>query len=476
VPTKYPKKPILLVDDEAPMLEGYSFALKSVRIDNILTCQDSRQVLDLLSKNDIEAVVLDVMMPHVSGKELLSEISANFPDIPLVMLTGVDELETAVECMRSGAFDYMVKPVEKERLVGSIRRAIELRELKRENNSLRQNIFSTELKDPEAFKEIKTQSPKMESIFKYIETVAESSRPILINGDTGVGKELIARSIHGLSGRAGDMVTVNAAGLDDNMFSDTLFGHQKGAFTGADQARNGLIEQAAQGTLFLDEISDLTAASQVKLLRLLQEGEYYPLGSDRAKYSDARIIVAANRDLRALVKAGSFRKDLYYRLSGHQINIPLLSERVEDLPVLIDYFLEESASHLNKKKPTPPAELYTLLAAYHFPGNIRELKNLIYDAVSQHSGGKLSLASFRQTIAQERNDPGFAEEESELGNPFLNLKESGKDFPTLKDAENFLIQEAMKISEDNQTIAAELLGITRLTLNKRLVRSRHSKD
>jgi DNA-binding NtrC family response regulator len=311
-----------------------------------------------------------------------------------------------------------------------------------------------------------TQSPVMRSIFQYIESISISPQPILITGETGVGKELVANAIHKLSQRKGAFVPVNVAGLDDNIFGDTLFGHRKGAFTGADQARSGLVEQASGGTLFLDEIGDLSPASQVKLLRLLQDGEYFPLGSDVGKRSDARAVVATNQDIQALQESGKFRKDLYYRLCAHHIHIPPLRERREDLPALLDHFLEKASETLGKKKPTPPRELLTLLSTYRFPGNIRELQSLVLDAVSGHRTGKLSMEVFKSYIRQKQ--PTLDIDSKHLLQ-VENLMVSFSDpLPTLKQTEQLLISEAMKRAGGNQAIAARLLGITRQALNKRL--------
>jgi len=259
---------------------------------------------------------------------------------------------------------------------------------------------------------------------------------------------------------------VNVAGLDDHVFADTLFGHKKGAFTDAREARSGLIERAAGGTLFLDEIGDLSTTSQVKLLRLLQEGEFFPLGSDVAKRSDARIVVATNQDLDLLQSSGKFRKDLYYRLCDHQIHIPPLRSRREDLPVLVAHFLEKASKTLAKKKPTPPAELITLLSTYHFPGNIRELESMIFDAVSSHQSGMLSMDLFKAHLSKKHPispvDP--ADSPPQKG----ALISFSHQLPTLKQIEQLLIDEAMQRSNGNQSIAALSLGISRQALNKRL--------
>jgi DNA-binding NtrC family response regulator len=420
----------------------------------------------IFSGQEIEVMMLDLSMPHVSGKELLLSVTKDYPEVPVIVITGSNDVDTAVACMKTGAFDYMVKPVEKSRLISGVKRAIELRELQRENRLLRAHVLSDKLEHPEAFSEMVTNSPIMRSIFQYIESISISPRPILITGETGVGKELVSKAIHKLSQRKGAFVPVNVAGLDDNFFADTLFGHRKGAFTGADQARSGLVEQASGGSLFLDEIGDLSPASQVKLLRLLQDGEYFPLGSDVGKRSDARVVVATNQDIQALQEAGRFRKDLYYRLCGHQIHIPPLRERREDLPILLDHFLEKASETLGKKKPTPPRELLTLLSTYRFPGNIRELQSVILDAVSSHKSGKLSMEVFKSYIRQKQ--PTLDIDSKHLLQVENLMVSFSEQLPTLKRSEQLLISEAMKRASGNQAIAAQLLGITRQALNKRL--------
>lgn len=452
---------IMLVDDEPQILKSFSVMLRSYGLKNIITVEDSRKVLPVLEANAVEAIVLDLSMPHLSGKDLLAEIGSAYPSVPVIIMTAMNEIETAVECMKGGAFDYLVKPVEKSRFETSIMRALEFKALRNEISSLKRHLLKGELENEQAFESIITMDRKMRALFQYVEVIAATKQPVLITGETGAGKELFAKAVHEISGREGEFVAVNVAGLDDTMFSDTLFGHKKGAYTGADEAREGLIARAAGGTLFLDEIGDTNESSQVKLLRLLQEQKYYQLGSDVPKKSDVRVVVATNQDLQKLIAEGRFRKDLYYRLRAHQVTIPPLRERQGDIPLLLNHFIEEASAAMRKKKPTPPPELSVLMSTYHFPGNVRELQAMVYDAVARHRSGVLSMDSFKDIMGQERSAPYAGEDAA----PY----EAGR-FPTLKEAEDGLISKALELSNGNQGIAASLLGITRQALNKRLNR------
>lgn len=303
-------------------------------------------------------------------------------------------------------------------------------------------------------------------IFSYAESIAKTSHPVLISGETGTGKELMANAIHRLSGNPGQFVATNVAGLDDNVFSDTLFGHVKGAFTGADSDRAGLIEKAADGTLFLDEIGDLSASSQIKLLRLLQEREYMPLGMDTNCRSNARIIASTHVDLWKLQQKEMFRQDLHYRLRTHRIIIPPLRERKEDLPALVDHFVRAAAESLNKKLPRIPKELMGILENYLFPGNIRELQAMIFDAIAQADGGVLPLAVFREHIAQAKKAQNGNDEDRVAGG---SVPISFADpLPTIKEATRMLIEEAMLRAGNNQSTAASMLGISQQALSKRL--------
>ena len=462
--------PILLVDDEQHILLSSESILRFAGIRDVRTIDDSRKVLPHLENEEIGVIVLDLFMPNVSGMELLTVISRDYPQIPIIVMTAADEVEVAVDCMRKGAFDYLVKPVENSRLISSVKKALEICSLKNQVTQLRDHLLTNRVSHPEAFSSINTASPKMSAIFQYCEVVAESQQPILITGETGVGKELLAKAIHVVSGVRGKFVSVNAAGLDDNMFSDTLFGHKKGAFTGAEQARSGLIAQASRGTLFLDEIGDLSELSQVKLLRLLQEHEYYPVGSDIPLISDARVIAATNRNLRETAEAKMFRNDLYFRLCSHQVLIPPLRERTEDIPLLLDFFLNTAAQIFRKKSPTYPPELVALLSSYDFPGNIRELRAMVFDAVARHGSGVISMERFREVIGSRPAPPIDEERLSQRINDWL-LESHGR-FPKIREVEDFLIDEAMKRANSNQGIAASLLGLTRQTLNSKLKQKR----
>jgi DNA-binding NtrC family response regulator len=459
------QKSVLLVDDEKMALNAASLSLRSNGISNVMTLSDSRELLPLLSGQQVSVVVLDLQMPHISGLELLPRITQEYPHIPVILMTARDEISTVVDCMKAGAADYLVKPVDPNRLVSAVMKALELCEISNELSSLKQRLLSGGLEHPKVFEPMVTGNSKMMSLFQYTEVVAATRQPIMITGETGVGKEMMARAVHTLSGRRGELVPVNVAGLDDNIFTDTLFGHKKGAFTGADATREGLIVKAAGGTLFLDEIGDLSESSQIKLLRLMQEREFYPVGSDIVQKSDARIVLATNRDLPQLVAAGKFRNDLYYRLRAHQVHIPPLRERSDDIPLLLDHFLSAAAKVFNKSKLVPSPELVPMLSMYSFPGNIRELESMIFDAVARHGSGVLSLESFEHAMTVEHAALNGHEAVSGLD----RLTSMFGQFPTIAQVEDFMIEEAMRLSRGNQGVASNMLGISRQTLNKRLL-------
>jgi len=462
----YPSFGMLICDDEASFLRSLSLTIeRHCGVNNIIQCQDSREVLGLLATNNVGIVILDLNMPFISGEELLTIIVEQYPQIAVIIVSGINQVTSAVNCIKLGAYDYYVKTEEPERLSGNISRVIRFQELKLENQAMRNCLLENNNVQHEAFASIISNDHLMHAIFQYIESIAHSQQPILITGESGVGKELIARSIHMTSGCSGELVSVNVAGLDDNLFADTLFGHKRGAFTGADRARSGMIERAAGGTLFLDEIGDLSMASQVKLLRLLQEGEYYPVGSDTPKRINARIIAATHQNLQQKKDRGEFRNDLYYRLKIHHVEIPALRQRKGDIRLLLEHFLVQAAQEFTKNKVSIPPELALLLENYDFPGNIRELRAMTFDAVSTHQSGILSMNAFKKVIDQCLP---FEQLASQLDQSFTDCKV----LPTLKQASELLVEEAMNRAKGNQSLAARLLGISQPALSKRLKNSR----
>ncbi|HJV64293.1 MAG TPA: sigma-54 dependent transcriptional regulator [Geomonas sp.] len=460
----YPEFSVLLVDDEPAWLKSLALTLRSsAGLTNVVTCQDSREVLGMLDGGGIGLVILDLTMPHLSGEELLKRIGESHPEVSCIVISGLNQLETAVRCMKLGAFDYFIKTDEEERIVGGVLRAVRMREMQRDYSELSSRILSSTLRHPEVFSGIVTADRGMLAVFSYVEAVAKSPQPLLITGESGVGKELIAQAAHVLSGCRGKLVTVNVAGLDDTVFADTLFGHVRGAYTGAETVRRGMVEEAVDGTLFLDEIGDLSMASQVKLLRLLQEGEFFPLGSDQPRRVKARIIFATHQELAAKEAAGSFRRDLFYRLRTHQVQIPPLRERSGDIGLLLDHFLSEAAQALGKPKPAPPRELAAFLATYSFPGNVRELRAMVFDAVSLNHDKVLGMESFLKAVGRVQSAAPPVRHDARR-NPFSGFPE----LPSFSDAAGFLVMEAMDRAGGNQTMAARLLGISQPALSKRL--------
>ncbi len=456
---------VLLVGDDPHSLERTRLLLLESGISPVLVLSDYRATLPFLEQHSVSTIILE-MTSDINDGQLLARISRDFPTIPVIVETASNEVDIAVNSMKSGAVDYLVRPFKPERLITAAENAMNLNYSKQETSSLKDYLLNDRLEHAEAFVEIKTTSRKMRSIFQYTEVVACSPQAVLITGETGVGKELFARAIHRISRVRGQFVSINVAGLDDAMFSDTLFGHKKGAFTGADQYRDGLISKAAMGTLFLDEIGDLNELSQVKLLRLLQEREYYPVGADQVKTSSARILLATNVNLQDRIKEGRFRRDLYYRLCSHQIHIPALRERREDIPALLDGFIEEASLHFGRSIPAFSPDLIPALAQFDFPGNVRELQARVSDAVARHEDGLLTLDDFPGIApAASRHSPGSSVIQTSANAGIYSLY--GR-LPTFREIEDYLIVEALKLSEGSYAVAASILGVTRQTISKRL--------
>lgn len=457
---------VLVVEDEQYVRESLTAYLDDLGY-QVLAAENGLVGLELFRGRQPDIVMTDLRMPVMDGFALVEAITAEAELMPIVVVSGVGAVDEAVRAMRLGAWDYLSKPILNfDELQITIESCLERARTKQELERLRRHLSAGTLGDESAFSNIITASPRMRAIFLYLESIAPSRQPVLITGETGTGKELIARAVHSLSGFGGPFVAINLAGLDDAMFSDTLFGHQRGAYTGADRAREGLIRQASGGTLFLDEIGDLLPGSQVKLLRLLQEGEYLPLGADKVQRSTARIVAATHCDLKSKMERGAFRPDLYYRLCSHRVELPPLRDRSEDLPLLTAHFLEKGAALLGKATPIAPAELNRYLASYRFPGNIRELEALIHDAVARSGSRILPLESIVTAIGSDLLTRG--DTYPLVGRcPVCPFAEK---FPTLKMADDLLVTEALRLTDNNQRLAAAYLGITRQALNKRLAR------
>ncbi|MFZ2951087.1 MAG: sigma-54 dependent transcriptional regulator [Desulfuromonadaceae bacterium] len=464
--------PIMLVDDEVTALSLLKSLLCREGFRKVITFNDGLSALEYFKSDEAALVVLDLNMPTFHGRDLLEQFSELKPYVPVIVVTAENRIETAIDCMKSGAIDYITKPLSINRFISGVKRALELRGLNEGimllDKATDEEINSTASHIPS----IITQDREMLALLSYVEVVAKSGQAVLVSGETGVGKELVAKAVHTLSGLKGDYVSINIAGLDDQMFSDTLFGHRRGSFTGALNDRDGLIMKAANGTIFLDEIGDLNELSQIKLLRLLQENEYYQLGSDIPLRSSARLVVATNKNLWHCMSTGKFRKDLYYRLCTHQVEIPPLRNRTGDIPLLFNHFIRQSVHAMGKGRMSYRKELIDFLVTYEFPGNVRELQSIVHDFVSRTMTSRLSASLLKKIIARERE-------------PAQTLFESGgavpsrqsncitfQSLPTLKNAETVIIEKALECAKNNQGIAARMLGITRQALNNRLRRAK----
>lgn len=454
----HPLHPIAIVDDEAFALQTTRLQLSSHGLRNVRTFTSGADAITALKQHVFGVLLLDLTMPGISGEAVLQAARELRPKLPVIVLTASQEIETAVRCLKAGAFDYIVKPAEEERLIASVQRALDFEALRQETETLRGLIAhgAESIEHPKAFSQIICRSRSLQNLIRYADSVARTAHPVLITGETGTGKELFAHAIHLASERTGKFVAVNVSGFDDNTMSDTLFGHLKGAYTGADHARRGLVDEAEKGTLFLDEIGELSHVSQVKLLRLLQNYEYYPLGSDSLHRADIRIIAATNASPAVLQSGSRIRKDLYYRLASHHLHIPPLRERTEDIDPLMSYFSEQEGC------PPVADEVLEQLKSYAFPGNVRELQNLVRD----FCGLDKSFLT-RELIAKRIVQCDSTVEASKICD---SPREDGA-FPTLHEVQEYWIAEALKRTGGNQSAAAKLLGLTRQGLNKRLNRT-----
>ncbi len=441
------KRKLLVIDDEKNIREGLK---KSFELDGfeVFTAEDGNQGLNVLSTNGADIVICDLKMPNMSGEEFLDNARNLYPNIPVIILTGHGTLQNAVDVMRKGAFDFFTKPVNLDKITLSVERAIENYDLKQENKELKKKIY-----EKYSFENIIGTSQPIQNVFEIVKQVAPSKANVLVEGDSGTGKELIANAIHNLSDRKDKpLIKVHCAALNENLLESELFGHEKGSFTGAINQKKGKFEAADGGTIFLDEIGEVSQATQVKLLRVIQEKEFDRVGGVKPLHVDVRIIAATNRDLHEEVKNGNFREDLYYRLKVISITMPKLKERKSDIPLLVDAFVKEFAEINGKSKMNVSPKAMAMLEGYSWPGNVRELRNIIEGAVVMCKGSTIS----------EENLPGFIKDNQETNTISLDTG------ITLAEAEKRVILATLAMTKGNKSRAAEILKIGRKTLHRKL--------
>ncbi|MBS1858904.1 MAG: sigma-54-dependent Fis family transcriptional regulator [Acidobacteria bacterium] len=442
------KKRILVVEDEEKLRRVIELQLAGAGfdVDKAATAEEGLRVVDRA-----DMVLTDLRLPNMDGLEFLNLIRRQNAVVPVVMMTAFGSVETAVEAMKAGATDFLLKPFSLDHLMQVVHKALEMRALRDENRQLK-----AELGRRYEFDNIIGRSPAMQEIFAAIERVAPSRATVLLTGESGVGKDLIARAIHFHSPRKDrPLVKINCTAIPENLMESELFGYEKGAFTGAQSAKPGKFEQADTGTVFLDEIGDVPAAIQVKLLRVLQEREFERLGSNNTRHIDVRLVAATNQDLRAALEQGTFREDLYYRLNVVPLNIPPLRERKQDIPFLANHFIHKLAPDTGSRVEAITDPAMEKLISYHWPGNVRELENVIERSLVMASGtqldaGDIKLESAPRPRAQS-DAPAFLP-------PGM----------TLDEYEQELIREALRRADGNKSHAARLLGLTRNALRYRL--------
>jgi len=440
---------ILIVEDEPKMRRLLELNLGEEGF-TTHAAADAEAGLKLLNRETIDLVVTDFKLPGMNGLEFLQAIKRIDASLPVVIMTAYGSVESAVEAMKIGASDYVLKPFALAEMVLVIRKELGARKLREENRSLREALGQRY-----EYANVVAKSEKMQAVLALIERVAPTNSTVLLGGESGVGKDLIARAIHEHSNRSsGPFIKINSTAIPENLLESELFGYEKGAFSGATTSKPGKFELADKGTLFLDEIGDVPPAIQVKLLRVLQEREFERLGGTKTLKVDVRLIAATNRDLRAALEEGTFREDLYYRLNVVAIDIPPLREHKEDIPALADFFLARFARESGKplRGITPPA--MQLLMDFHWPGNVRELENILERGVTLSSGAMLEAADIHLDLPVQRAAAGSA--------PVL------PEGVTLEKWEQEIIREALRRAGGNKSQAARALGLSRNALRYRL--------
>ncbi len=431
---------VLVVDDELSMALNMEQILTQAGF-AVRTSSTGSEALAALAGEPADAVLLDLKLPDISGMALLERITAEQPGTVVIMVTGFASIDTAVEAVKKGAADFLAKPFPPDELALKLRKAFDYRRLVAENAALRRELGTLSTRP------IVGNSPAIRSIIDTLEKLRQSDCRVLITGESGTGKELVARYLHRHGPRADrHFFAVNCIALTETLLESELFGHDKGAFTGAVNVKKGLFEAAEGGTLFLDEIAETSPAFQAKLLRVIQEKEYKRVGGERSIKADVRIIASTNRDLSRMIAAGTFREDLYYRLSVVTIHMPPLRERREDIPLLLDHFLRVQAINIKKNVPTVAPDALELLCSYPWPGNVRELENVVERAMIMLDGA----------ILRRRDLPALERTENNRAIP--------REVGTLEDLERELIQRTLTELNWNKTAVAKRLGISRRAL------------
>lgn len=438
------KAAVLVVDDEFGVRESFKMVLKDTY--TVLLAATGKEAIELLTNNPVDLILLDILLPDIDGLNLLEKLKTIDPNTEIVMVTAVREIQSAVKAIKLGAYEYIIKPFVVEEVVNIINRALEKRSLVKELTYLRD-----ELQRVQPFEKIIAEDGKMKEIFDLTSTISGSDGPVLIQGESGTGKELVARAIHNLSPRSGNpFVVINCAAIPATLMESEVFGHHRGAFTGAVRTTMGKLEIANKGTVFLDDIDTLDVSMQAKLLRVIQEKEFERLGSTKVIKIDARFIAASNRDLATLIGRGEFREDLFYRLNVFPVVLPPLRERRSDIPLLLDYFLEQHAKNTGKPFKRFSKRAVKVLTEYDWPGNVRELQNLVERSftITKHSVIQIADIPSFSTVARKARD--------------LTLKEAVSNF------EQQYIAGVLETVDRNRKKAAHILGIHRNTLSAKM--------